>query len=102
MKCPSELFKDIPTATLVEIGHYMTAQLWVVDYAPRLGVWTMMKEPYLDSEGPFEVIAVGWSFLEVFEKAKAKQRGHSDNGSTAGLHPASEGSTPSVSNFRSN
>lgn len=56
-----------------EISSYMTSHLWVAEYLPKTTMWVMSKEPYPFSDGPFEVMAVGKTLEEVFEKAKIQQ-----------------------------
>lgn len=56
-----------------EISDYMTANLWVAQLNSNSGMWTMMKEPYPYSYGPFEVMAFGTSLEDAFDKAKAQQ-----------------------------
>lgn len=56
-----------------EISDYMTANLWVAELNAKTGMWVMSKEPYPYSYGPFEVMAMGSSLEEAFDKAKAQQ-----------------------------
>jgi hypothetical protein len=53
-----------------EIADYMTEHLWVAQYQPKSGTWVMMKEPYLLSHGPFEVLSAAKTLEEAFDKAK--------------------------------
>lgn len=53
-----------------EISDYMTANLWVAEVNPKSGMWTMSKEPYPYSYGPFEVLAIGISLEDAFDKAR--------------------------------
>lgn len=67
-----------PTANLTaerqkEISDFMTAHLWVAMYNDEAGTWTMSKEQHPYSFGPFEVMAVGTTLEDAFEKAKAQQ-----------------------------
>lgn len=57
-----------------EIAEYMTKHNWLVDFQPASCLWIMSKEPHAYSNGPFEVMAVGRTLEEAFEKAKIQQR----------------------------
>ena len=57
-----------------EISEYMTAHNWVAEFNYGPNLWTMSIEPYAYSAGPFEVMAIGRTLEEVFEKAKKQQR----------------------------
>lgn len=64
---------NLATARQEEISRYMTQHLWVVEYKPDSGTYWMMKEPYAYSQGPFEVMAVGKTLEEAFDKARIQQ-----------------------------
>ncbi len=56
-----------------EISDYMTAHNWVAEFHPNICLWTMSLEPYPHTNGPFEVMAVGRTLEESFDKAKRQQ-----------------------------
>lgn len=56
-----------------EISSYMTSHLWVAEYLPKQDRWIMSKEPYPYSDGPFEVMALGATLEDAFDKAKIQQ-----------------------------
>ena len=56
-----------------EIAAYMTAHNWVAELKPATNLWIMSIEPYPYSNGPFEVMAIGRTLEEAFEKAQRQQ-----------------------------
>ena len=64
---------EIPLERKKEIVNYMTAHLWVAEYALKSRMWIMSKEPYAYSNGPFKVLAMASTLEEAFDKAKSKE-----------------------------
>lgn len=57
-----------------EISNYMTTHNWVADYNPTSNLWAMGKESHAYSSGPIEVMAMGTTLEEAFDKAIRQQK----------------------------
>lgn len=57
-----------------EIGAYMSERNWVAECNRWSNLWVIAKEPYAYSNGPFEVLAMGKTLEEAFDKAKEQEK----------------------------
>lgn len=65
---------DIDPQRQKEIGIHMSEHNWVAEYNAWSKLWVLAKEPYAYSDGPFEVMAMGKTLEEAFDKAKEQQK----------------------------